>query len=447
MKARNVLEWLLYAGGGAYVLLFLFAAMLRLMYPYEVEWNEGAVLDHAIRVLQGKPIYASPSLDFSAFVYTPIYYYLTALVMKIGGVGLWSGRLISILSTLGTAIIAGRIVHRETASSVLTFTSFALYIAFYHVTGFFYDIVRMDALALLLVAVSIYAAMYSRRGYLVTASFAALAYFTKQQMFFIVPAIAIGLAFRDKKQAMWFSIVSVTLIFMGTVMLNWETSGWYRFYTMTIPGIKATKDFSWITALEFFPKWVFSTLGMFTLVPLVGIAMLGKKSLQGHWPILWAASVMALISSALSIGNFGGYQNVLMYNPLGEKMLFASARQQQAGDEFIAKLKSIQGEVWIPFHGYINTLAEKTAHVHYMAMNDALVPNDTTSARFQHEIDSSLAAHRFSAIILDEQKVFQWDSVAHYVPSSKIFSVPNVFISRIGEAATRPDLIYLPGHE
>lgn len=183
MKARNVLEWLLYAGGGAYVLLFLFAAMLRLMYPYEVEWNEGAVLDHAIRVLQGKPIYASPSLDFSAFVYTPIYYYLTALVMKIGGVGLWSGRLISILSTLGTAIIAGRIVHRETASSVLTFTSFALYIAFYHVTGFFYDIVRMDALALLLVAVSIYAAMYSRRGYLVTASFAALAYFTKQQMF------------------------------------------------------------------------------------------------------------------------------------------------------------------------------------------------------------------------------------------------------------------------
>ena len=195
----------IYAMGGAYVLLFRFAAAPRLIYPYEVEWNEGAVVDQAIRVIAGKPIYAVPSLDFTAFVYTPFYYYVTALIMKIGGVGFWAGRSISILSTLLTAAIAGRIVQRETSSSILAFSSVALYLAFYHITGFFYDIVRMDALAVFLVAMSMYSSLYFRRGYLIAAFFVALAYFTKQQMLFILPAIAIGIAFRNKKEALWFS--------------------------------------------------------------------------------------------------------------------------------------------------------------------------------------------------------------------------------------------------
>jgi hypothetical protein len=417
-------------------------------------------------------------------VYTPFYYYVTALIMKIGGVGLWSGRLISVFSTLLTAAIAGRIVWRETSSSILAFSSLALYLAFYHITGFFYDIVRMDALAVFLVAASVYASLYFRRGYLIAALFVAFAYFTKQQMLFILPAIAIGLAFRNKKQALWFSVSSVGLIVFGTLILNWETNGWYQFYTLTIPSIKAAQGFSWLTAIEFFPKWIFSAFGFFTLIVAVAIAMLGKKSLRNHWPILWAAYLMALISSAISIGNFGGYQNVFMpltlmtaivfplsihviadalpawpglvrgmillaflslaYNPLGEKMLFASARQQRAGDEFITKLKSIPGDVWIPFHGYIGTLAGKPTHVHFMAMNDALVPHDSASIRFQHQIDSSLAAHSFSAIILDEESVYRWDSVQHYARSSQIFNVPNVFLSRIGEAGTRPNYIYLP---
>jgi 4-amino-4-deoxy-L-arabinose transferase-like glycosyltransferase len=484
MKNRSQLDWLVYFAGSAYVILFLFSAGLRLIYPYEVEWNEGAVLDHAIRIVTNKPIYAAPSLDFTAFVYTPLYYYATALLMKIGGVGLWSGRVISIIATLLTAKIMGRIVHRETSSSLLAFTSVALYIAFYHLTGFFYDIVRMDALAICLVTGSIYAALYLRRGYLIAAVLVALAYFTKQQMIFALPALLLGLAFRSRKHAAWFGILSVGLILFGSITYNWGTNGWYGFYTTTIPGMKAAESFSWLTAFEFFPIWIVSTMGLFTLVLLVAIIIIGKKNLRGIWPILWSMTLMALISSALSIGNFGGYRNVFMpltmmlaivfpigikviadafpdrprlvhilillgflslvYNPLGEKMLFASARQRQAGDEFIEKLEAIPGDVWIPFHGYIGALARKQMHVHYMAMNDALVPHDSTSMRFQRQIDSALTAHRFSAIILDEQSVYRWDSVSHYVQTSSVFKTPNVFLSRIGDASTRPDHIFLP---
>ncbi len=484
MKNSSRLDWLVYFAGSAYILLFLFSAVLRLIYPYEVEWNEGAVLDHAIRLATGMPIYAAPSLDFTAFVYTPLYYYATALFMKIGGVGLWPGRVISILATLLTAMIAGRIVHRETSSSLLAFASMALYIAFYHLTGFFYDIVRMDALAICLVSGSIYAALYFRQGYLVAAVLVALAYFTKQQMIFALPALLIGVAFRSRKQAVGFSVLSVALIVIGSTILNWSTNGWYVFYTTTIPGMKAAESFSWLAAIEFFPTWIVSTMGLFTLVLLVAIILLGKKNLRGIWPILWSVTIMALISSVLSIGNFGGYKNVFMpftmmlaivfpigikviadafpdwprvvhllillgflslvYNPLGEKMLFASAHQRQAGDEFIEKLRAIPGDVWIPFHGYIGALAGKPMHVHYMAMNDALVPHDSTSKRFQLQIDSVLSAKQFSAIILDEESVYRWDSIPHYVQSSNIFKTPNVFLSRIGDASTRPDHIFLP---
>ena len=248
--------------------------------------------------------------------------------------------------------------------------------------------------------------------------------------------------------------------------------------------MKGAQGFSWLTAIEFFPKWVFGAFGLFTLIEVIAMVMLRKKNLRKNWPILWAAYLMALFSSAISIGNFGGYQNVFMpltlmiaivfplsihaisdvlpewrplalgiiilaflslaYNPLGEKMLFASARQRRAGNEFIAKLKAMPGDVWIPFHGYIGTLAGKPTHVHFMAMNDALVPHNSASILFQHKIDSLLAAHSFSAIILDEESVYRWDSVQHYMRSTQIFNVPNIFLSRIGEASTRPNFIYLP---
>jgi len=492
MKSRTLFEWLAYLAGGAYVALFLFSAALRLLYPYEVEWNEGAVLDHAIRVLDGKPIYTAPSLDFAAFVYTPLYYYVTALALKIGGIGLWAGRFVSILSTLLTALFVGLIIHNETRclnkrSMLLPISGAMLYLAMYHATGYFYDTVRMDALGLLLAIASIYAALYWRSGFLISAALVALAYFTKQQMLFVWPALAIFVFLRSKKEALWFAGISIALLLAGSLILNAETNGWYRFYTFTIPGAKAAAEFSWRDALEFVPHWMFGVAGFFSLVILFALVVENGWTRNRNFVFLLLCGFFAMISGAMALGNPGGYKNVLMplaamiailfpicvlrvsenfrewpsvapallflgflalvYNPLGEKMLFASARQRSAGNEFIKTLRPIPGDVWIPFHGYIGTLAGKPTHVHFMAMNDALVPHDARSARFQREIDSSLAAHRFSAIILDEEHVFHWDSIPNYARAGVIFQTRNVFLSRLGDAATRPQFIYLPTHD
>jgi hypothetical protein len=45
----------------------------RLSYPLDLEWMEGGILTHALRLARGQPLYAEPSVDFVSFLYTPLY--------------------------------------------------------------------------------------------------------------------------------------------------------------------------------------------------------------------------------------------------------------------------------------------------------------------------------------------------------------------------------------
>ena len=489
MKRSSYLELAAFGVGGLYILAFVLAAITRLVYPYELEWNEGAVLDHAIRLLEGKPLYTAPSLDFAPFVYTPLYYCAVALVMKIGGIGLWAGRLVSILATLGTALVIGAITRKETQSMFLALSSAMLYLAFYHATGFFFDIVRMDALAVLLGVAGIYSALYLKRGFLISAVLITLAYFTKQQMIVFWPAIAGWLLLHNRKEGLWFIFVSLILIVGTSIALNVGTHGWYSFYTMTIPSVKAHLLFSSSDAFNFLPFGMFGVFALTTVVIAIGTAINMKAAWmkKDNALLLYFCYLCAIVGGCMSLGNSGGYKNVLMplaaiiatlfpicayqlssrlrqhiaqidfvpwlilfayaslaYNPFGQLALFGSAKQRAGGDAFIAKLRDMPGDVWIPFHGYINRMAGTPTHIHFMAMNDVLLVGDSTSKRLQREIDSAYVSHRFARIILDENRVYPFNSIAHYTCATTILGTPNVFLSRIGDAPTRPQFVYLP---
>jgi hypothetical protein len=486
MRVKRYLTYAVAGLGGIYILLFAGIAVLRLLYPYEVEWNEGAVLDHAIRILDGKPIYAAPSIEFAAFIYTPVYYYLTALIMKVLGISMLGGRLISLISTIITALLIGHISQKETRSPLLGFSSAALYIAFYRETGYFYDIVRMDALALLFAIAALYSVLYFRRGYVWAAIFIALAYFTKQQMLCFWPAFAGWLWIRNRIHALYFVAISCAILIGGFLFFNVNSHGWFAFYTWRLPSAKTHLYFSIPTAISFL---YVKMLGPFIVTTFIIIASyfldpLSKNKSGSSLVLLTWCYIAAVLASAISVGNAGWYSNVLMplaaivailfpialeriartlhlsksyillilvfqflalgYNPLGETMLIASPRQRHAGDEFIAKLRAMPGEVWLPMHGYLNRLAGKPTYIHFMALNDALSAQDSASAVLQRQVDSAYGYHRFSAIIVDQDHSFPPDSIPHYTMSGKIFQTPNVFLSRLGDEGTRPQYLYLP---
>ena len=76
----QLLPWFVFAAAGLYqVGLLVYAIAGRVSYPYDLEWMEGGMLHHALRIQEGHSLYAPPSIDFIPYLYTPLYPTLLAL--------------------------------------------------------------------------------------------------------------------------------------------------------------------------------------------------------------------------------------------------------------------------------------------------------------------------------------------------------------------------------
>jgi 4-amino-4-deoxy-L-arabinose transferase-like glycosyltransferase len=95
-----MLRALLVAAAGAHLAAFLFVAVARLIYPYELEWVEGGLADEVLAILRGQAPYARPSLHPVAFIYPPLYFYASAAVAALIGPGFLPLRLVSLAATL-----------------------------------------------------------------------------------------------------------------------------------------------------------------------------------------------------------------------------------------------------------------------------------------------------------------------------------------------------------
>lgn len=219
----------------AYLLVFLGCAALRLTFAWDLEWMEGGMLMHAARVLQGKPIYAPPSLDFVSFFYTPLYPYLLAgLAQLTGGLSFALGRgvsLVATLCTLGMLFYAGR---RE-GGLYAGLLAAALYAALFRMCGTFFDLARADALSLALALGASLIAYYvpTWRGALIAAQLFVAAFFSKQTAALGAPVVGLYLLTVDRRRALTFGASGVALGLAIGVTLDRTSGGWFRFYTLS----------------------------------------------------------------------------------------------------------------------------------------------------------------------------------------------------------------------
>jgi hypothetical protein len=482
MSAR-VIRWVVFSLGAAFVVLFLALAIMRLAYPYEVEWMEGSMLEHSIRLLQGKPIYTAPSIDFVAWLYPPLYYYAVALAMKLFGIGFFAGRVVSFASTLLSASLLAAIVHGITRRKELAVLTAALFLATYHLTGFYFDIARNDASFTLLLIASAFAALRIKEttGAVVSAILLTLAFLTKQQAIFFFPAIELWYWLQSKRYAAIFSAIAVASSAITLLVWNATSSGWLFYYLFTIPSAKRA-DFSILRSIEALPHYA---LGPLTISVVALLFLLYRNRLSAfrtHTGLVILMAIAGLIAGAVSLGNEGGDANVMMpfvafavamipiaisqfsersllnagwlalalqfaafyFNPLSEKMLIASAHQRSGGDSFLKTLRAMPGEVYIPYHSFTARQAGKTTQANILATLDVLRTQDSTARRLQGDWDSAFTHHRFSAVIMEECPLIPADSVAHYTLQGRMLNEPNVFLARFGPSATRPQYIYLP---
>jgi len=503
LNLEKTTRWLAIAIGIAFIALVLTLSIIRLAYPYEIEWMEGAMMDHVVRILSGKPIYTAPSIDFVAWLYPPLYYYAVAAVAKVTGIGFLSGRIVSLASTIFTALALGHITRVITKNLTLGLLTTALYFATYHTTGFYFDIVRNDAFfTMVIVAAALAAvALPKRFGVVASALILCAAFLTRQQAIFFLPPITLWYWLRERKDGVAFGMIAVGLSIAANLILNHLTDGWSNYYMFRIPSAKQA-DFMIIRMFDVFPNFA---LGAFSISFIAGIVLillkcsgaisvsdcLEKSRSKIHTFFASDAGLIvmmmfsALAAGAMSLGNEGGYRNVMMpfvafvipalpialvelqklrpvfsryiylpvlfqfaalyFNPFSQKMLIASPHQQRGGDEFMRNLAAMTGEVFIPYHGYITLQAGKQSHAHILAAIDVLRMHDTTARGLQSEFDSAYSQQRFSAIILEESDTFQTDTTLnHYTFSRRMIAEPNVYLTRVADGVTRPEFVFVP---
>jgi len=217
--------------------------LLRLSYPLDLEWMEGGVLTHALRLGRGEPLYAEPSVDFVSFLYTPIYPAVLCVLSKIFGLSYMLGRAVSILAFSAALVflvaavrgIAQQFESEElkvvaTTAGLLGAAAVCLAFPF---CGAFYDLVRCDSLWLFFVSAGLYSCAPGRSmaRIVLGALLLVFGFFTKQTAapFMVAAAASVALTSGIKRGLVFSAVVfgsTTTAILYGQYL----TDGWLWIY-------------------------------------------------------------------------------------------------------------------------------------------------------------------------------------------------------------------------
>ena len=105
----------------SFIGIYIIVVFMRMTYPFELEWMEGGAVEHVRRILFGLKLYVTPSIEFTPFIYNPLYFYIAALASKIVGVSFFSLRLVSFISSLGCFIVIYLLVRKRPRATIAPF--------------------------------------------------------------------------------------------------------------------------------------------------------------------------------------------------------------------------------------------------------------------------------------------------------------------------------------
>jgi 4-amino-4-deoxy-L-arabinose transferase-like glycosyltransferase len=486
-QAAKFFRYLLLSVAIYFIAVYLILAFLRIRYPFELEWMEGAYVDHVVRILSGEKLYVSPSLEFIPFIYTPLYFYVSAAVSSIIGVGLLPLRLISLISSFGCFLLIFLFVKKETGSGLWGILASALFAATFRASGAWFDVARADSLFLFLLLAGTYWIRFrdSSRSYVIAGVLVSLSFLTKQVALIIFLPMAVYCVLSNRGRSIYFIGTVVGMVGVSTYLLNWIHDGWYNYYVFHLPRqhliVKSmyidfwTKDIvstlpvaCMISLLFVFAQIVISNKKNYLFYSLISMGMLGgawltRLRLGSYDNVLIPAYAVLSILFGLGIHRafeliVGGSAikrkvieagiylvcitqfSLLVYNPQAQ---IPTRTDLEAGRGFIDTMARLPGDILVPYHGYLPTLAGKRSYAHDVAVNDVL--NDTDSrvaAELLEEIKRAVREKSFNAILLDQPWFLEFTE-RYYRADRALFASPDVFWPATGKR-TRPQLVYVP---
>jgi dolichyl-phosphate-mannose-protein mannosyltransferase len=432
------------AGAAGFILIYLAVAVLRLRYPYHLEWMEGGAFCQVRWILSGHPLYVHPRLRFAPFTYTPLYFYLSAAFAAVLGEGLFPLRLVSFLSSLGCFWFLFLLGSRA-SSRAAGLLSAGLFAATFAISGGWFDLARVDSLFLLFILAGVHLVRFGRshRAAVGAAALLTLGYLTKQSALIVAAPLALWSLLARPRWFLTFAGTLAALVLGGTLLLDRLHHGWFWFYNFELPlAFPAIR----LPLLQFLGRDILAPLAI--AVPLAALYLLllvrrPWRTEQLFYPLFYPLLGLGMLAIAyLSRRKAGGFLNdlipayafvallfglavdelrrrstgnithmvnialstlciaqfvLLSYDPRAQ---LPSPADRRAGDEIVSRLRAIQGDVLLPEFSYLAGLAGKPIYANSMATLDILRGKDRTLAReMLQELQGAVQNDRFAALL------------------------------------------------
>ncbi len=484
---RRALEHALTALSSVLLLTLAVSVVGRITHPFCLEWMEGAMVDHVARVIEGERIYVPPSLRFVPFVYPPLFYWLSAAMALLTGIGFLPLRVVSVLATLGTIAWVAAFVRREGGGWRASIVAGGLFAGTFPLSGFYFDVGRVDALSVCLVLGSAYVVRFGRglAAVVGAALLLALAYHTKQSSLVLGLPMLVYLVRVDRRRGLWFGGVVGVLVLGSSIVLDTVHGGWFGYYTHRVVGGHAV---AWELVVPFVRGEIAYP---FALTLAVGVswflsrAPAGREHARLFHGLLFAG---LLVMAGLGRVHTGGWVNVLMPMHAGIAILaglglhaagsdgegadrragrlvgwmvvaqlavllwdprpnIPTEADRVAGRAWLARVRAVPGPVWTTHRGHLTWLAGKDRHAHMMAMHDVMRSSADfggAKARLTAEVEGAITAERFDVVLMDNRDFWYLPALErHYErDATPWFAGPDVFWPRAG-ARLRPELGYV----
>lgn len=489
-------RYTLLAVAALYVAVYLILAFFRIQYPFELEWMEGGSVHQVIRILSGQKLYVSPSLEFVPFIYTPLYFYISAFISKIIGDGFMPLRLVSFISSLGCFYIIFLIVKRETQSSFFGILAASLFSATFRRSGAFFDIARVDSLFLFFLLIALYLIRFkaSSKSYVLAGVFISLSFLTKQTALFLAAPIMLYCILSNWRRSIFFIGTVCIMVGVSTLVLDYIHDGWYRYYVFELPAQHSVNTrmytYFWIVdiirplpiALGMSIFYIFAQflksnkkgcLFYFVItVGVLGLSWIARLNRGGFPNALFPT--YALLSILFGLAAHTAFQfiqitsegkqklmpifiylvcivqfSMLFYNPLHQ---IPTQNDLEAGRKLVNTIQQIKGDVFVPCHGYLPALAGKNRYADESAIAELVGifgggPKEE-GKKIMNELMQAIREKRFSAIIIDvpADSWLKWlrkGVEKYYIMPRPVFIDKTVFWPVTGRKV-RPQVIYVP---
>jgi hypothetical protein len=477
---RQLGRLLVLAFGAAYVAVYAGIALLRMRYPFELEWMEGGMVDHVGRIVAGRPLYAKPSLEFVSYLYPPLYDYAAAAVSSAVGTGFFPLRLLSFVSSLGVFALLFELARRETGALAPGVSASGLYAALFDRAGGWFDLARLDSFYLFVLLAGVFAMRHARGrgGAALAGVLLGAACLTKQSALVVVIPLIAYQVYDDPRRAGFLTAAIAVLAGGGIALLQAVSDRWFWYYCVTLPAHHPRIPGGVIAF------WSRDLLPSLPLALLLALFFVGTRfrSDTGRTRLFFPALALGMLLSSWSVRNVVGAEvnNLLpvfaavamlaalgwhqarRFGPaallaadvvlLGQLALLAydpsrhlpSPADREAGTSLVARIASIPGEVFVPHHGYLARLAGKRGFAHTLAMDNVFLDDRGPAGRdLADELTHALAERRFSAVLIESDGRYSKSILQSYQISERLFDRPDVFWPVTG-GRLRPEYLAIP---